>query len=172
MKFVTESEADIRWLADPSGYEVADVVYQIKDAGKWDEFLEGQQDIDGYIDADGLYDFLRHESDDALASVGLHNITDTATVEDVLKAWEAETAREYPGLKVHRDADGKPIGLELYTDREETTLYFETIWDDNDIDTESLDEDDVCELVKTRYTKGGKWDCDNPDVAEFEMWNK
>ena len=40
MKFQTEDENDIKWMADPAQYDVGDVVQKIKDAGKWEQLLQ------------------------------------------------------------------------------------------------------------------------------------
>lgn len=174
MRFQTSDANDIRWMNDPEGHEVGDVVGAIKAAGKWDLFLAQQQDEDGVVDCDALYDYLRNEGPAALLSVGLHYNEATATPLDVVKAWAEEYAKD--GLTVSYCADGKtPSGFQLYNYG--TTigicLEFESIGTHGEVEEVSLDADEVFELVKDKAhgnaTKGA-WDCIDLDHAEFEMW--
>lgn len=175
MKFQTESEQDIHWLRDVDGYEVADTVRKIKDAGKWDEFLRLEADDDGVVDCDALYDRLRHESREALASVGLHETDATSTPLAVIAAW----AKDNPDMRVSYQADGKtPSGLQLYdygVSGIGTCLEFEAVNEDGEVEEVSLDEDDVLELVRDGAgcaVNSGKWNGTDADSAVFEMWEE
>jgi len=175
MKYQTESEQDIVWLRDVDGWEVADTVHKIKDAGKWDEFLQREADNDGVVDCDALYDRLRHESREALASVGLHETDATSTPMAVVAAW----AKANPDMRVSYLADGKtPSGLQLYDydlSSIGTCLEFEAMDADGEVEEVSLDEDDVLELVKGSAScsvNNGKWNGTDVDSAVFEMWEE
>lgn len=172
MKFQTENENDIHWLRDVDGYEVADTVRKMQDMGKWDEFLRLEADNDGVVDCDALYDRLRHESRDALASVGLHETDATSTPMAVVAAW----AKDNPDMRVSYMADGKtPSGLQLYYYGEQigTCLEFEATNEDGEVEEVSLDEDEVLELVKGNarcVVDSGKWNGTDVNSAVFEMW--
>ena len=174
MKFQTSDENDIKWMADPSGYEVADVMQKMKDAGKWEEFLRLEQDNDGVVDCDALYDRLRHESREALESVGLHETDATATVMDVVNAWAKDN--EDIGYKVSYCADGKtPSGLCLYDYGGSIgiSLEFEAVDEDGAVEEVSLDADEVLDLVKSKSDStvdAGAWTGIAVDTAVFEMW--
>lgn len=173
MKFQTECQNDIKWLNDPSGYAVEDVVRKIQDAGKWEKFLQMQQDNNGVVDCDELYDYLQHESSSALRDVGLHFTENTATVAEVVKAWKE--AHKGDGWRVSYDADGKtPTGLMLFNYGHSigTCLEFETVDPDGKVNEESLDEDEVLELLgdKARNATVGAWTGTDPGSAVFEMW--
>lgn len=176
MKFQTTDERDIKWMADPSGYDVKDVVEKIKDAGKWEAFLAMQQDDEtGVVDCDALYDYLRHESANALLDVGLHWTEGTATALEVVKAWEKEHENE--GLRVSYGADGTtPSGLQLYDYGAALGVYleFEAVDTDGEVDEVSLDADDVLELVKHKANGNadtGAWTGIDVGTAVFELWN-
>jgi hypothetical protein len=174
MKYLTESEQDIVWLRDVDGYEVADTVHKIRDAGKWEQFLQLEADIDGVVDCDALYDRLRYESREALASVGLHETDATSTPMAVVTAW----AKANPDMRVSYCADGKtPSGLQLYDYGRGmgTCLEFEAIDADGDVEEVSLDEDEVLELVRGEAgcsVDSGKWDGTDVNGAVFEMWEE
>lgn len=176
MKFQTNDQEDIRWLHNPDEFEVGDVVKQIKDAGKWDQLLELEQDEEGVVDCDSLYDYLRHEAPAALLSVGLHHTEATASVAEVIAEWAKAHASE--GLKVSYCADGKtPSGLQLYNYGKllgGISLEFEVVDSDGRIDEMSLDSDEVFELVKDKAhgnANTGAWDCTDQKSATFEMWS-
>ena len=175
MKFITEDENDIRWMHNPEQFEyIADTVKRIKDAGKWEDFLQMHQDDEtGAVDCDALYEYLRHESGDALQDVGLHDNEATATVEDVLKAWEEENAAD--GLKVSRLDDGTPSGLMLFEYHGDISLDFESVDENGNIEEVSLDAGEVFDLLQGRIpcannATRGEWT--GTDVKEdvFEMW--
>ena len=175
MKYLTECENDIHWLRDVDGYEVADTVHKIKDAGKWEQFLQLEADSDGVVDCDALYDRLRLESREALASVGLHETDATSTPLAVIAAW----AKDNPDMRVSYLADGKtPSGLQLYDydlSSIGTCLEFEAVNGDGEVEEVSLDEDDVLELVKGGAgcaVNSGKWNGTDVDSAVFEMWEE
>ena len=175
MKFITESENDIIWMHNPEQFEnVADTVKRIKDAGKWEEFLQMHQDDEtGEVDCDALYDYLRYESGDALQDVGLHDNEATATVADVLKAWEKENAAD--GLKVSRLDDGTPSGLMLFGYHGDISLDFESIDEDGEVEEVSLDADEVLDLLQGRIpcannATRGKWTGTDTETDVFEMW--
>lgn len=177
MIFQTSDENDIKWLADPSGYAVEDVIQKIKDAGKWETFLSLQQDDEtGAVDCDALYDYLRHESEEALREVGLHYNQATATVLEVVQAW-AE-ANKGDGLKVSYCEDGKtPSGLQLYDYGASLGVYleFESVDSDGEVEEISLDADDVLELMKHKANGNadtGAWTGIDVGTAVFEMWNE
>lgn len=170
MKYTTEDKNDIRWMNDPDSYgETGKTIRRIMDAGKWDEFCEIHADPEtGEVDCDSLYDYLRHESGDALQDVGLHEMEATATVAEVIAAWEEDNAP----AKVKRNADGKPC-VSMMTWRGHTTLDFDAIDEDGEEASESLYEDDVVGLMRDKHygnATTGEWDCEDPDCAEFEMW--
>lgn len=171
MKFTTEDENDIKWMANPSDYEAGKTIQSIKDAGKWDEFLQLHADEDGEIDCDDLYDYLRFESGDALLDVGLHETESTHTVEEVLTAWENENAP----LKVSRDENGKPTGLQIYGAQGYSKVYgsaidFESVDEDGEVNDESLDNDEVFDLVGDNNSSEGEWTDGDPETAVFECW--
>lgn len=182
MKFITEDENDIRWMHNPEQFEnIADTVKRIKDAGKWEEFLQmHQDDATGVVDCDDLYEYLRYESGDALQDVGLHDNEATATVEDVLKAWEEENAAD--GLKVSRLDDGTPSGLMLFDYGHGSryivggiSLDFESVDEDGAVEEVSLDADEVYDLLKYRITCAnnatcGQWTGTDCKTDIFEMW--
>lgn len=182
MKFITEDENDIRWMHNPEQFEnIADTVKRIKDAGKWEEFLQmHQDDATGAVDCDDLYEYLRYESGDALQDVGLHDNEATATVEDVLKAWEEENAAD--GLKVSRFDDGTPSGLMLFDYGHGSrytvggiSLDFESVDEDGEVEEVSLDADEVFDLLKYRITCAnnatcGQWTGTDCKTDIFEMW--
>ena len=175
MKFQTEDENDIKWLANPDGYEVADVVRKIKDAGKWEAFLAMQQDDEtGVVDCDALYDYLRHDSGNALRDAGLHYNEGTATVMDVVEAWAKENKDD--GLKVSYCADGKtPSGLQLFDYGGHTgiCLEFEYVDTHGEVDEVSLGADEVLELVGDKANDNantGVWTGTDVATAVFEMW--
>ena len=174
MKFQTEDQNDIKWMVDPEGYPVAEVVRKIKDAGKWEQFLEQQQDEDGVVDCDEVYEYLYHESNSALQSVGLHWNEATATVAEVVNAWA--DAHKDEGLRVSYCADGKtPSGLQLfdYGKAIGIELVFELVNEDGEVEEVNLDSDEVLELVGDKANgnaTAGAWTGIDPDTAEFEMW--
>lgn len=174
MKFQTSDENDIHWLRDVDGYEVADTVHKIKGAGKWEQFLGLEADDDGVVDCDALYDRLRHESREALASVGLHETDATAMALAVVAAW----AKANPDMRVSYCADGKtPSGLQLYDYGHPigTCLEFEAEDEDGETEEVSLDEDEVLELVKDGAgcaVNSGKWNGTDVNSAVFEMWEE
>jgi hypothetical protein len=175
MKFLTSDENDIHWLRNVSDYEVADTVRRIKDTGKWDEFLAIEADENGVVDCDALYDRLRHESREALASVGLHETDATSTPLAVIAAW----AKDNPDMRVSYLADGKtPSGLQLYDygcSGIGTCLEFEAADEDGEVEEVSLDADEVLELVKGEAgcaVNNGKWNGTDVNSAVFEMWEE
>lgn len=177
MKFQTTDERDIKWLDNPEGYEVADVIQKIKDAGKWEAFLAMQQDDEtGVVDCDALYDYLRHESANALLEVGLHWTEGTATALEVVQAW-AEKYKD-DGLRVSYCEDGKtPSGLQLYDYGAALGVYleFESVDADGEVDEVSLDADDVLELVKHKANGNadtGAWTGIDFGTAVFDMWRE
>lgn len=175
MKFQTNDEHDIRWLANPGEYDVGDVVQKIKNAGRWEQFLEIQEE-DGVVDCDALYDYLRYDAAAALLSVGLHYNEATATALDVVRAW-AE-AYEGDGLKVSYCADGKtPSGLQLfdYGGRTGVCLEFECVDTHGETDEVSLDAGEVLELVGDKAhgnATTGDWTGNNVETDVFEMWRE
>lgn len=175
MKFQTEDQNDIKWMNNPQYYPgVAEVIRMIKNAGKWDQFLELEADEEGVVDCDALYDRLRYEGPEALLSVGLHFNEGTATAIEVVKAWEDEHKDE--GLRVSYCADGKtPSGLQLfnYGKMLGTELMFESVNEDGEVEEVSLDSDEVLELVGDKANGNantGAWTGIDPDTAVFEMW--
>lgn len=176
MRFQTSDPNDIRWIENPGGYEIADVVSKIKDAGKWDELLLLEQDENGVVDCDALYDRLWHERASVLRSVGLHDTEATATPMDVVEAWALENKKD--GLKVPYCEDGKtPSGLQLYDygGRVGCYLEFECIDTEGIVEEVSLDTDDVFELVKGKAhgnANTGEWTGTDVNTDVFEMWNE
>lgn len=167
MKFTTEDQDDIWWIRNYRDTAAGDTIQKIMDAGKWDEFLELHQDENGEVDCDGLYDYLRHESGDALLDVGLHWTESTHTIEEVLAAWE----RENEPYKVSRLENGKPSGLSIFTYRRgETYLDFEYLDEDGEVQSESLDEYDVFELVGDNNSNEGAWTGHDEETDVFECW--
>lgn len=159
MKFTTKDMNDIKWIANPDG-AAGDTIRKIMGAGKWEEFLELQQDDEtGEVDYDSLYDYLRFESNAALQSVGLHETEATATVEEVIAAWEKQNAP----TKVKRE-NGEPC-VSIYGD----TLDMDTIDEDGEEYSESLYPDDVAKLIDNNANTG-EWDTDDPETATFEAW--
>ena len=176
MKFQTGDVNDIKWISNPEGYEVADVVGKIKDAGKWDTLLQLEADEDGVVDCDALYDRLRHEAAETLLSVGLHYTEATATVMEVVNEWAWKNKKD--GLKVSYCEDGKtPSGLQLYDYGDRILgccLEFECVNPDGTVEEVSLDADDVFELVKGKANGNantGEWTCTDVETAVFEMWS-
>lgn len=166
MKFATEDMNDIAWIRNPDGYGAGETIRRIMDAGKWEEFLAIHQDEEtGVVDCDGLYDYLRYESGEALQDVGLHDNEATATVSEVVEAWEKENAP----AKVKRE-DGNLCVTITCGD-----LDLE-VCDDDYVDgeyTESLSADDIVELMRDKHhgnANTGEWDCEDVEAAEFEMW--
>lgn len=174
MKYQTTDENDIKWIANPEGYAVENEIRMMKDAGKWEQFLQLEADNDGVVDCDALYERLRHEGPEALLSVGLHYNEGTATVAEVVDAWAKEHKDE--GLKVSYCADGKtPSGLQLfdYGGRIGTSLEFESVDEDGEVEEVSLDPDEVLELVGDKANGNatdGAWTGTDTDTAVFEMW--
>lgn len=166
MKYTTECMNDIKWMDDPDSYgETGKTIRKIMDAGKWDEFCALHADPEtGEVDCDSLYDYLRYESGDALQDVGLHETEATATVAEVLAKWEDNNAP----AKVKRNADGKPC-VSIMTWAGYTTLDFDTIDEDGEESSESLDENEVAELIDNNANTG-KWDMDDPETATFDAW--
>ena len=163
MKFTTEDMNDIAWIRNPDDYEAGETIRRIMDEGKWDEFLEIHQDDEGAVDCDSLYDYLRHESGEALQDVGLHDNEATATVAEVVEAWEKENAP----AKVKRE-NGRPCVAITCGD-----LDMETIDEDGEEFSESLYPDDIVELMRDKQhgnANTGEWDCEDADFAQFEMW--
>ncbi len=163
MKFTTEDMNDIAWIRNPDDYEAGETIRRIMDEGKWDEFLEIHQDDEGAVDCDSLYDYLRHESGEALQDVGLHDNEATATVAEVVEAWEEENAP----AKVKRE-NGRPCVSITCGD-----LDMETIDEDGEESSESLYPDDIVELMRDKHhgnANTGEWDCEDADSAQFEMW--
>jgi len=177
MKFYTEDQNDIEWMHHPERFElIADTVKRIIDAGRWEEFLQLHQDDEGAVDCDALYEYLRHESGDALQDVGLHDNEATATVAEVLAAWEEENAPD--GLKVSRLEDGTPSGLSLYdygTRCGGISLDFESVDAEGEVESVSLDADEVFDLLRFRITCAnnatqGAWTGTDDADDVFEMW--
>ena len=163
MKFTTEDMNDIAWIRNPDDYEAGETIRRIMDEGKWDEFLEIHQDDEGAVDCDSLYDYLRHESGEALQDVGLHDNEATATVAEVVEAWEKENAP----AKVKRE-NGRPCVAITCGD-----LDMETMDEDGEEFSESLYPDDIVELMRDEHrgnANTGEWDCEDADFAQFEMW--
>lgn len=163
MKFTTEDMNDIAWIRNPDDYEAGETIRRIMDEGKWDEFLEIHQDDEGAVDCDSLYDYLCHESGEALQDVGLHDNEATATVAEVVEAWEKENAP----AKVKRE-NGRPCVAITCGD-----LDMETIDEDGEEFSESLYPDDIVELMRDKHhgkANTGEWDCEDADFAQFEMW--
>ena len=139
-----------------------------------------QDDETGAVDCDDLYEYLHHESGDALQDVGLHDNEATATVEDVLKAWEEKNAAD--GLKVSRLDDGTPSGLMLFDYGHGSrytvggiSLDFESVDEDGEVEEVSLDADEVFDLLKYRITCAnnatcGQWTGTDCKTDIFEMW--
>lgn len=163
MKFTTEDMNDIAWIRNPDDYEAGETIRRIMDEGKWDEFLEIHQDDEGAVDCDSLYDYLRHESGEALQDVGLHDNEATATVAEVVEAWEEENAP----AKVKRENDRPCVAITC------GDLDMETIGEDGEEYSESLYPDDIVELMRDKHhgnANTGEWDCEDADSAQFEMW--
>lgn len=163
MKFTTEDMNDIAWIRNPDDYEAGETIRRIMDEGKWNEFLEIHQDDEGAVDCDSLYDYLCHESGEALQDVGLHDNEATATVAEVVEAWEKENAP----AKVKRE-NGRPCVAITCGD-----LDMETIDEDGEEFSESLYPDDIVELMRDKHhgkANTGEWDCEDADFAQFEMW--
>lgn len=171
MKFTTEDMNDIVWMRNPDDYgETGKTIRRIMDAGKWDEFLEINKNDDGEVDCDSLYDYLRYESGRALQDVGLHDNEATATVEEVVAAWEGENAP----AKVKRDENGKPCAT-IYLASSYASIDLEVINEDGEEDTETVYNEDVVELMRDKHhgnANTGEWDCDDIASAEFEMWRE
>ena len=165
MKYTTEDMNDIRWMNDPDSYgETGKTIRRIMDAGKWNEFCEIHADPEtGEVDCDSLYEYLRHESGDALQDVGLHETEATATVAEVVAAWEE---RNTPA-KVKRDENGKPQ-VAIY-DGKWASLDMDIVDEDGEDDEVSLDNEEVAELIDNNANTG-EWDCTDPEAAVFEAW--
>ena len=161
MKFTTEDQNDIRWMNNPdcAHENVRDTIRKIQGAGKWEEFLEIFADEDGTVDCDNLYDYLLHESSEALEDVGLHETEATATVEEVITAWEKDNAP----TKVKRE-NGKPCATITCNQ-----LDLETVDEDGDEWTETLYTDDVANLID-KNCNDGEWDYEDIETATFEAW--
>lgn len=166
MKFTTEDMNDIKWISNPDDYAAGDTIRKIMDAGKWEEFLKLHQDEEtGEVDCDALYDYLRHESDEALADVGLHDAEATATVAEVVAKWEEENPHKPVQRNERGEAEVSIYGNDLYL----TTL------EDGEEDEVCLDADEVLELTRDKHhgnANAGEWDCEDTDSAEFEMWHE
>lgn len=164
MKFITEDQNDIRWMNNPdcAHENVRNTMRKIQGAGKWEEFLNiHMNENDGTIDCDSLYDLLLHESSEALEDVGLHEIQTTATVEEVITAWEKANAP----TKVKRE-NGKPCANITCNQ-----LDFKTTDEDGEEYTECLDSYDIAKLIDKNCNEG-EWDTDDIEIAEFEAWIK
>lgn len=173
MRFKVNDPNEIRWMRDPEEYEVGEVVNKLKAANKWDELLEIEQDEEGVVDCDALYDYLRHDGATALLSVGLHSNEAVATVQEVVAAWAKEHAEE--GLKVSYCADGKtPSGLQLFDyGPSGIDLVFESVNADGETEEVDLDSDEVLGLVGDMANGNateGAWTCTDTEHATFEMW--
>ena len=167
MKFTTSDENDIWWIHNYRDTAAGDTIQKIMDAGKWDEFLGLHQDENGEVDCDGLYDYLRHAGECALLDVGLHETESTHPIEEVLAAWE----RENEPYKVSRCEDGKPSGLMLFHCRlGETYLDFEYLDEDGEVQSESLDEYEVFDLVGDNNSTEGAWTGHDTETDVFECW--
>lgn len=164
MKYTTEDINDIVWVRNLDNYEVRDTVRKMMDAGVWENFLEMQQNIDRIVDMDAVYDYLRFESDAALASVGLHEVMATATVSEIVEEWEKANAPS----EVRRE-DGRPCVTITCGD-----LDMEVVDGDGDESSESLDEYDIVELMRGKHhgnANYGAWDVEDVEDGVFEMWN-
>lgn len=162
MKFTTSDQNDIRWMNNPdcAHENVRDTMRKIQGAGKWEEFLNiYMNEEDGTVDCDNLYEYLRYESSEALEDVGLHEIEATATVEEVITAWEKANAP----TKVKRE-NGKPCATITCNE-----LDLETVDEDGDEWTETLYTDDVANLID-KNCNDGEWDDEDIDTAKFEAW--
>jgi hypothetical protein len=162
MKYITEDPNDIRWMNNPdcAHENVRNAIRRMQGAGKWEEFLNiHMNEADGTVDCDSLYDYLRHESSEALEDVGLHEIQTTATVEEVITAWEKENAP----TKVKRE-NGRPCATITCNQ-----LDFETVDEDGDEWTETLYSDDVANLID-KNCNDGEWDDEDIEIAKFEAW--
>lgn len=168
MKFIVYDSEEITFLRNP-GEQARKTIERLKSEGKWGEFLENYAAGSDEIDADKLYDYLRYDGDDALLSVGLHENEATASVEDVLKAWEEENAT----AKVVRDPDGTAHVTIYKLGGPSDSIDFDILDEDGNEDEASLDNDDVLELVGDKAhgnATEGAWDCEDAAKAEFEMW--
>ena len=112
-----------------------------------------------------------------MKDVGLHDNEATATVEDVLKAWEEENAAE--GLKVSRLEDGTPTGLMLFDygrgSQSGISLEFDSVDEEGEVEEFSLDADEVLDLLRGRIpcannATRGEWTGTNAEKDVFEMW--
>lgn len=178
LRFMTQSANDIVWMRNPENYPtVAETIQTMKDGNVWDNFLQAYAESQNcsLIDVDELFDFIRHESDAALQMVGLHENQGTATISEVLKAWEAENAAE--GWRICRLEDSSVVSLQLYNYGGTTgiCLEFDATNPDNAIEEISLGPDEVLDLVGQNAHGNatiGAWDSIDIESATFEMWRE
>lgn len=164
MKYQVNDPNQISWVRNNEG--IREEMRMIIAADKWDEFLSLHADENGVVDMDEVYDCLRYEGPESLLS-GLHYTESTHSVEEVLKAWENENAP----LKVSRLENGKPSGLMLFNyGRSGIALDFESVDEDGEVESESLDADEVFDLVGDNNSTEGEWTGTDCESDVFECW--
>ena len=167
MKYQIDDPNEISWVRNYDYERIREEMRMILDAGKWDEFLSLHADENGVVNMDKVYDCLRYEGPESLLSVGLHYTESTHTVEEVLKAWEKENAP----LKVSRLENGKPSGLMLFNyGRSGIALDFESVDKEGQVESESLDADEVFDLVGDNNSTEGEWTGTDCESDVFECW--
>ena len=168
MKYQVNNSDEISWVRNYEDYEgIREEMRLIIDAGKWDEFLSLHADENGVVDMDEVYVHIRYEGPESLLSVGLHYTESTHTVEEVLKEWEKKNAP----LKVSRLQDGKASGLMLFKyEISGIALDFESVDEGGGIKSESLDADEVFDLVGDNNSTEGEWTGTDCESDVFECW--
>ena len=107
------------------------------------------------------------EADPEDLDAELHDVESTHTIEEVLKAWEIANEP----YKVSRLENGKPSGLMLFAYRRgETSLDFEYLDEDGEVQSETLFNDDVFELVGDSNSTEGAWTGHDEETDVFECW--
>lgn len=167
MKYIVANCNEIDWVRNYTEYDgINDEMGLLMRKKKFDELCEHFCDEDGNCDMDALYDALRLESDETLAMVGLHLVQETASVEEILAAWEKSTGR-----KVLRE-NGEACGLEIDEFHDgDHLLEFESLDEDGEVETVELWDDEILKLVDTNgMHPHGAFNGYDPKTAEFEMW--
>lgn len=167
-QYQVDDPYQISWVRNYEDNEgIREEMRMILDAGKWEEFLSLHADENGVVDMDEVYDCLRYEGPGSLLSVGLHYTESTHTVKEVLEAWEKENAP----LKVSRLENGKPSGLMLFNyGRSGIALDFESVDENGEVESESLDADEVFDLVGDNNSTEGEWTGTDCESDVFECW--
>lgn len=168
MKYVTEDKNDIGWVRNYTEYDrIKEEMDLLMHKDKFDELCEHFCDEDGNCDMDALYDALAMESAETLEMVGLHLTLNTASVDEILAAWEKSTGRRII------TNGGDVCGLEIYFyDDGAQTLSFETLDEDGEVETIELWDDEILKLLGygNKIYYHGRFDTYDTDTAVFEMW--